>query len=160
VPDRSEEEIADLIGHVGEHGPGGINPDRGQLRALLATDGTGPLQFVNLLAYHHRAAYPADHELAASGLSGADAYALYGLVALEQVTRRGGRLTLYTDVALTLIGPDQSWDQVAVMEYPDTNAFLDMIVDPDYVAALVHRGAGLAETVVMVTRSPLGDSRK
>ena len=129
------------------------------MRALLATDGTRPLQFVNLLAYHHQAVYPADHELAASGLSGADAYALYGLVALEHVTRRRGRLTLYNDVLHTLIGPDQSWDQVAVMEYPDTEAFLDMIVDPDYVAALVHRDAGLAETVVMVTRSLLGDSR-
>ena len=159
MPDRSEEEIAALIGHLGEHGPGGINPDQGQLRALLATDGTRPLQFVNLLAYRHQAVYPADHELAASGLSGADAYALYGLVALEHVTRRRGRLTLYNDVLHTLIGPDQSWDQVAVMEYPDTEAFLDMIVDPDYVAALVHRDAGLAETVVMVTRSLLGESR-
>jgi uncharacterized protein (DUF1330 family) len=158
VPNRSEDAITALIGQVGEHGPGGINPDHGQLRALLAIDGTGPLQFVNLLAYHRQAVYPADHELAGSGISGADAYALYGLVALEQVTRRGGRLTLYTDVVLTLIGPDQSWDQVAVMEYPDTEAFLDMIVDPDYVAALVHRDAGLAETVVMVTRSLLGDS--
>ncbi len=158
MPDRIEDEIAALVGQVGAHGPGGINPDHGQLRALLAIDGAGSLQFVNLLAYHRQAVYPADHELAGSGLSGADAYALYGLVALEQVTRRGGRLTLYTDVALTLIGPDQSWDQVAVMEYPDTEAFLAMIVDPDYVAALVHRDAGLAETVVMVTRSLLGDS--
>jgi uncharacterized protein (DUF1330 family) len=160
VPNRSEDEITALIGQVGDHGPGGINPDHGQLRTLLAIDDTGPLQFVNLLAYHRRAAYPADHELAGAGLSGGDAYALYGLVALEQVTQRGGRLTLYSDVALTLIGPDQSWDQVAVMEYPDTEAFLDMIVDPDYVAALVHRDAGLADTVVMVTRSLAGGSRR
>ena len=157
MPDRNDEEMAALIGHLGDHGPGGVNPDEGQLRALLATDGSRPLQFVNLLAYHQRAAYPADHELAAAGLSGADAYALYGLVALEQVTRRGGRLTLYNDVVHTFIGPHQSWDQVAVMEYPGTEAFLDMIVDPDYMAALVHRDAGLAATVVMVTRSLLGD---
>lgn len=160
MPDRIEDEITALMAQVGEHGPGGINPDHGQLRALLAIDGTGPLQFVNLLAYRHQAVYPADHELAGSGLSGADAYSLYGLVALEQVTRRGGRLILYTDVVLTLIGPDQSWDQVAVMEYPDTEAFLDMIVDPDYVAALVHRDAGLTDTVVMATRSLLGDGRR
>jgi hypothetical protein len=30
-----------------------------------------------------------------------------------------------------------------------------MILDPDYVAGLVHREAGLANTVVMVTRSLL-----
>jgi uncharacterized protein (DUF1330 family) len=159
MPDRSEEELAALLAHLGDHGPGGINPDRNQLRVLLATDTNRPLQFVNLLDYRDLAAYPAHHELATSGLSGADAYALYGLVALEQVTRRGGRLILYNDVIHTLIGPDQSWDQVAIMEYADTNSFLDMIVDPDYAAALVHRDAGLADTVVMVTRSLLGDDR-
>lgn len=93
--------------------------------------------------------------MAGSGLSGADAYGLYGLVALEQVTRRGGRLTLYNDVDQVLIGTDQPWDQIAIMEYPTTDAFLDMIVDPDYTAALPHRDAGLAQTVVMVTRSLL-----
>ncbi len=159
MPDKSEQEITALIGHLGDHGPGGINPDREQLRALLATDSQRPLQFVNLLAYRHRATYPAGHELAASGLTGADAYALYGLVALDQVTRRGGRLILYNDVVHTLIGPNQTWDQVAVMEYPDTDAFLDMVVDPDYVAALVHRDAGLAETVVMVSRSLVAGGR-
>ena len=41
------------------------------------------------------------------------------------------------------------------MEYPNTDAFLDMIVDPDYVAGLVHRDAGLSETMVLVTRSLL-----
>ena len=74
---------------------------------------------------------------------------------VEHVTKRGGRLALYNDVHQVLIGDRVHWDQVAIMEYADTEAFLDMILDPDYVAGLVHREAGLANTVVMVTRSLL-----
>jgi MFS superfamily sulfate permease-like transporter len=36
-----------------------------------------------------------------------------------------------------------------------TDAFVDMIRDPDYQASLVHRDAGLAEVVILVTRSLL-----
>ncbi len=41
------------------------------------------------------------------------------------------------------------------MQYPDVAAFVDMIRDPDYQAGLVHRDAGLAETVILVSRSLL-----
>ncbi len=148
----SEEAVAALLRELGDHGLGGINPDEGQLRALLASDAGGPLQFVNLLSYRPRAQYPEGHELAAAGLSGAEAYGRYGAVALDHVARRGGLLTLYNDVLQVLIGETRPWDQIAVMQYPDTNAFVDMIRDPDYQAALVHRDAGLAETAILVTR--------
>jgi uncharacterized protein (DUF1330 family) len=152
---RGEAEIDALVRELAGHGLGGINPDEGQLRALVSAAPTGPLQFVNLLAYHDSARYPEDHELAASGLSGADAYGLYGAVALEHVTRRGGRLTLYNDVELVVIGADDRWHQIAIMEYPDADAFVDMVRDPEYTAGLVHRDAGLADTLVLVTRSLL-----
>lgn len=69
--------------------------------------------------------------------------------------RRGGSLVLYNDVCQTLIGQAGRWDQVAVMQYPDTAAFVDMIRDQDYQSALVHREAGLADTAVLVSRSLL-----
>ena len=69
--------------------------------------------------------------------------------------RRGGVLTLYNDVEQVLIGPPGRWDQVAIMQYPDTAAFVDMIRDADYQAGLVHRDAGLADTVILVSRSLL-----
>ena len=152
---RTEGDIDALMDRLVAHGLGGRNPDANQMRELIRADRRGPLQFVNLLAYHDRAQYPDGHELAAQNLTGAAAYGLYGLVALEHVTSRGGRLALYNDVEQVLIGGDGRWDQVAIMEYPDTDAFLDMIVDPAYVAGLVHRDAGLSETVVLVTRSLL-----
>ena len=156
MTERNVEEIAALAASVGEHGLGGINPDAAQLEALIAANRGGPLQFVNLLSYRALAEYPDGHELAAAHLSGAQAYDRYGAVALGHVVRRGGRLTCYNAVEQVLIGTGARWDQVAIMEYPDTEAFLDMISDPDYVAALVHRDAGLADTVLLVTRPLLG----
>jgi uncharacterized protein (DUF1330 family) len=152
---RTKEEIDALLVELGGHGFGGLNPDADQLRALIVADRDGPLQFVNLLAYHDVARYPDGHELVGSGLSGADAYGLYGITALEHVTRRGGRLSLYNDVEQVVIGDGSQWDQVAIMEYRTTDAFLEMVRDPDYTAALVHRDAGLADTLVLVTRSLL-----
>ena len=152
---RSDDEIEALVAELGAHGFGGINPDADQLRALIAADRDGPLQFVNLLAYHDVARYPDGHELAGSGTSGAEAYGRYGVVALEHVTARGGRFTLYNDVEQVIIGSDATWDQVAIMEYPDTEAFLDMIRDAEYLTGLVDRDAGLDHTLVLVTRSLL-----
>ena len=148
----SDEEMDLLLRELGSHGFGGINPDEGQLRSLLESGEDGPLQFVNLLSYHSHARYPAGHELALSGLSGAEAYGRYGAVALDHVVRRGGTLILYNDVLQVLIGQTAPWDQIAIMQYPGIDAFVDMIRDPDYQAGLVHRDAGLAETAILVSR--------
>jgi uncharacterized protein (DUF1330 family) len=148
----SDEDVAALLTNMRSHGFGGINPDEDQLRTLLESGEEGPLQFVNLLSYHPRARYPEGHELAGAGLSGADAYGRYGAVALDHVARRGGTLVLYNDVLQVLIGRTRPWDQIAIMEYPGIDAFVDMIRDPDYQAGLVHRDAGLAETAILVSR--------
>ena len=144
-----------LLRELGARGAGGINPEESQLVALIESGHRGPLQFVNLLAFRERAIYPAGHELADAGLSGADAYGRYGAIALEQVGRRGGKLILYNDVHQVLIGQMRPWDQILVIEFPDTDAFVDMIRDRDYQASLVHRDAGLAEVVILITQSLL-----
>lgn len=150
--DEVESEVSPL---VSAHGLGGVNPTEAQLRALVAADRDGPLHFLNLLSFREEAAYPAAHELAGAGLTGEEAYHRYGLVALGQVILREGRLVTFSSVEATLIGADEGWDQVVIMEYPDTRAFLDMLAAPDYVAALVHRDAGLARTAILVTRPVL-----
>ena len=54
------------------------------------------------------------------------------------------------------------WDGVATMEYQNISAFFDMLADPDYQAALVHRDAGLEITEVLVSKpmlnGPIGGS--
>jgi uncharacterized protein (DUF1330 family) len=155
VSQWNEEDVRALLGELGQHGFGGLNPDEEQLRSLLHSGEDGPLQFVNLLSYRAHAAYPAGHALASAGLSGAEAYGRYAAVALDQVVRRGGVLTLYNDVLQVLIGETGPWDQIAIMQYPGIDAFVDMIRDPDYQVGLVHRDAGLAETAILVSRSLL-----
>lgn len=149
---RSANEIEALVQELAQHGLGDLHPSVDQLRALIEADRDGPLEFVNLLAYRAKARYPEGHEMARRELSGAEAYGLYGAVALRHVVQRGGRLTALNDVEQCLIGATSSWNQIAIMEYPSTDAFLDMIRDPEYVAAGVHRDAGLAETVILVSR--------
>jgi uncharacterized protein (DUF1330 family) len=152
MSERNEDHVAALLGELGRHGSGGINPDEQQLRTLLDSDEPGPLQFVNLLAYYAEARYPDGHELADAGLSGAEAYGRYGAVALDHVARRGGTFTLYNDVLQVLIGQTGPWDQIAIMQYPGIDTFVDMIRDADYQAALVHRNAGLEATAILVSR--------
>jgi uncharacterized protein (DUF1330 family) len=139
---------------------GSIEPTEEQLQALLGGDMEGPLHFVNLLRFREIALYPPDHPLAGDQLSGADAYNLYGAVALEHVIRRGGRLVTLNRVEQQLIGVSRVWHQVATMEYRNVDAFIDMVSDPEYQQALVHRDAGLEATEVYVSRplidKPLG----
>ena len=161
---RSSEEIEALVRELVGTRRDALEPSPDALRALLALDVPGPLQFLNLLAYHETARYPADYTsgppsgplsgqaLAERPSTGAAAYARYGAVAVRHVTARGGRLVLLNPVALQLIGDADPWDQIAIMQYPDVEAFVDMVRDPDYRAALVHRDAGLARTRVYVTR--------
>jgi uncharacterized protein (DUF1330 family) len=151
----SENDVAALLRDFGSHGFGGINPDQDQMRGLLESDEDGPLQFVNLLAYREVASYPDGHELDGVGLTGAEAYGRYAAIALDHVLRRGGSLVLYSNVLHVLIGRTAPWDQIAIMQYPERDAFVDMIRDLDYQAGLVHRDAGLAETAILVSRSLL-----
>lgn len=152
---RDPETIEALVKAYAVRATNPLEPSADQLRALLRLEASGPLQFLNCLAYHDLARYPADHALAASGKSGADAYALYGVVAARHVTARGGRFVVLNQVLTQLIGSPSPWHQIVLVEYPAVEAFLDMVGDPDYRQALVHRDAGLARTELHVTRALL-----
>lgn len=149
---RAAAEIDAVVAALTKHGVGGVNPTVEQLRALLVADRDGPLHFVNLLSYRELAQYPAGHEMASRKLTGEQAYGLYGQVALKHVLQRGGRLVTWNGVEQAIIGADTSWHHVATMEYRSTDAFIEMVTDPEYDASLVHRDAGLAKTLVLVTR--------
>lgn len=135
-------------------GPGGINPTPDQLAAVLEAHPDGPVQMINLLAYRERAAYPDGYEgTEPVECSGRDAYQRYAEVALQHVTNRGGRLVLLSAVDGVVLGAmdQREWDEVAIVEYPSLGAFLDMGQDPDYLAATVHRTAGLERSVLLAT---------
>jgi len=135
-------------------GAGGINPTPEQIAAVIAAHPTGPVQMVNLLKFREQAAYPDDYAGDPSpDCSGAEAYQRYGEVALQHVAKRGGRLVLLSAVDGIVLGAmaQDEWDQVAIVEYPAIDAFVDMGNDPDYLAATVHRTAGLARSAILAT---------
>ncbi len=155
----NDSNIDSIVNMLSQHGQLPIDPTEEQLRGLLSGPLEGPFHFVNLLKFKVQASYPEGHELAGASLSGAEAYDQYGAVALAQVTKRGGRLMTLNDVERTVIG-GAVWERIATMEYQSINAFIDMLLDPEYQAALVHRNAGLEATEVYASRpliaEPLG----
>ena len=93
---------------------------------------------------------------------------------VEQHARRPSDGTAVADVGMVLvagqgaqfavprqplgdIGQDE-WDQVAIVEYPGVEAFLDMGQDPDYLAATVHRTAGLERSHILATTAVIDAS--
>ena len=148
----NNDEIEAVVLALIQHGRESVNPSAEQLRDLLGANPAGPFHFLNLLSFKETAEYPAGHELADQRISGADAYDKYGAVALEHVIKRGGRLVTLNSVERQLAGRSTEWHRIATMEYNNVGAFIDMLMDPQYQEALVHRDAGLEATEIYVSR--------
>ena len=124
-----------------------IDPTRAQFDAFKGLDRDHPIEMLNLVAFNDLANYPGDHELARDGLTGAQAYALYGKHSAPVLTRVGGSILWRGGYQATLIGPaDEAWDAMFIARYPDAHAFLAMVSDPDYQRAVVHRQAAVCSS--------------
>lgn len=130
----------------------GIDPSRDQVRALRDHGRDGPVVMLNLLKFRDVARYPAGSPEPA--MTGAEAYARYehaftvtiGAVSQAEVLYRGPCEQVFIGIAGT---PESDWDAVLLVRYPHRRNFLAMMADPTYRAALVHRYAGLARTVLI-----------
>jgi uncharacterized protein (DUF1330 family) len=60
-------------------------------------------------------------------------YEEYGAAVAPLLEKIGGRIVFVSEASLPLLG-DDSWDMVALVEYPTRQAFLDMIGSPAYQA--------------------------
>ena len=113
-----------------------VNPTREQLEALTASaggDADGPLVMLNLNRYRDR-----------------EEYERYGEVALRVLARVGGEVLWHATATMTVIGEeDECWDEVIAVRYPSAQAFLDLALDPEVGAALVHRDAGLERAALV-----------
>lgn len=137
-----------------------IDPERAAFEAFKALPRDTPIAMINLIRYRDRAAYPAEHPRAAEGLSGAEAYRLYGAESGPVFRRLGGSILWSGTPELVLIGPaDERWDAAFIARYPSAAAFLAMVTDPEYRAAVVHRQAAVATSRLIrtVTRDSGGD---
>jgi uncharacterized protein (DUF952 family)/uncharacterized protein (DUF1330 family) len=154
--------LADVAWHTPlPVGPGGhvlpavpeahVDPDRAQWDAFKALPRDPPLAMLNLVRLRERAAYPPGGP---EGLTGREAYARYGEGSAPVLERVGGRIAWRAGFEAVLIGPrEERWDAVFVASYPDAGAFLAMVADPAYRAAVVHRQAAV-ETSRLIRLSP------
>ncbi|SPJ30179.1 DUF1330 domain-containing protein [Falsiruegeria mediterranea] len=131
-----------------------IDPEREQFEAFKALDRDQPIEMLNLVKFRERAAYPAEHPLASAGLTGAEAYSNYGIDTAPIIMRLGASIVWRGSMQAVLIGPsDEHWDEVFVARYPTAHAFLEMVTDPDYQRAVIHRQAAV-ETSRLIRCAP------
>ena len=130
----------DYLGFTGE-----------EFRAFCDVARDGPIHMLNLVKLHDRAEYP-DGRAA----TGAEAYAAYGRESSRVFNGLGGRIVWRGKMEAMLIGPQEGedWDLCFIAEYPSVDAFVSMIKDPEYRAAMVHRQAAV-KTSRLIRMEPL-----
>lgn len=131
-----------------------IDPERAQFDAFKALPRDTPIHMLNLVRFKEQATYPAGHALAGQGLSGAEAYAHYGADSGAVFQRVGGRIVWRGTMEAMVIGPDgEYWDAMFIAEYPNSGAFMEMVTDPVYRVAVLHRQAAV-ETSRLIRCDP------
>jgi len=124
-----------------------INPDRQALEAFKAIPADRVVHMLNLIRLRALADYPADHPNHGEGLTGRQAYELWGRTSAPIFKRVGGRQIWLGHAQTTLIGPrTEAWDLAFIAEYPNTQAFMAMNRDPGFPACVAHRTAAVADT--------------
>ena len=127
-----------------------IQPTREQIERLSASSDDGAVIMLNLLRFKEHA----DGVDGDDGISGAEAYGRYAVAVAPFLERVGGRILFTIVPQESVIGPDAAeWDLVAAVEYPSRRAFLEMAMDPDYLAIHTHREAGLADSRLIACAS-------
>jgi len=137
-----------------------IDPDRDAFDAFKALPRDEPIWMLNLVRFRAHAVYPAGHGDAGAGRSGAEAYREYGRLSEPVFQRVGGRVVWRGEMQAMLIGPaTERWDTIFIAHYPRAAAFLEMVTDPAYRIAVVHRTAGVETSrLIRCTQLPEGES--
>ena len=105
-----------------------MGPTAEQSQAFLAMDTDGPVVMVNLLKFKLD--------------GGAAEYAKYGAGVSKILKKIGARILFSGEARVCLLG-NAEWDAVALVEYPNKMALINMIQTPEYQAIHHHREAGL-----------------
>jgi len=116
----------------------------------LATDATpGPIAMVNLLKYRDKAVYADGRP---DDISGRDAYMRYIVQMIPIVESAGGRILFSGSVKALVVGEaEELWDDVGIAEYPSRTEFHRIATSPEVQAIGVHREAGLAGQLLILT---------
>jgi uncharacterized protein (DUF1330 family) len=131
-----------------------IDPERAQFDAFKALPRDTAIQMLNLVRFKATATYPDGHVLAGQGMTGAEAYRHYGADSGPVFQRVGGSIVWRGAMEAMVIGPDaEHWDAMFIAEYPNSAAFMEMVTDPVYRDAVIHRQAAV-ETSRLIRCAP------
>lgn len=124
-----------------------VDPGRDQFDAFKKLPRNQPIMMLNLLRFRDKAAYDDGRDM-----TGRQAYDAYGRESAPIFRRVGGEIIWRGKPEVVLIGPpDERWDLVFIARYPDASTFLEMVTDPDYRQAVIHRQAAVLDSRLIRT---------
>jgi uncharacterized protein (DUF1330 family) len=138
-----------------------IDPDRQAWDVFKALPRDRPIHMLNLIRLRETASYPQGHPNHGKGLTGREAYREYGRTIGPHLARLGSRQVWAGQPQVMVTGPgSEAWDLAFIVEYPGSQAFIDMVRDPDYRENVVpHRTAAVADSRLL-RLSPLDPDDK
>ena len=124
-----------------------IDPSREHWEQFKSLPRDTPIQMLNLIKLRDLAEYPEGHPNHGKGLTGREAYAIYGKAFQALVADDGAAMVWQAPLECVVTGPPGEWDEAFVMGYPNSGTFMAMVKNPRYVAeALPHRTAAVADS--------------
>jgi uncharacterized protein (DUF1330 family) len=125
-----------------------IDPGREAWEVFKSLPRDQPIHMLNLIRLRDRAAYPEGHPNHGKDISGREAYREYGRTIAPHQARLNSRQVWAGAPQVMVTGPaTEAWDLAFIVEYPRSQAFIDMVRDPDYRANVVpHRTAAVADS--------------
>ncbi|OBI45016.1 DUF1330 domain-containing protein [Mycobacterium colombiense] len=109
----------------------GLEPTPEQFAALAARPTDAPVVMINLLKFKPG--------------GGVESYLQYGREVAPHLQRVGATLRYAGGAPSVVIGEGELpwWDAILVVEYPNPQAFIDMVTTQEYAKVHEHRAAGL-----------------
>ena len=104
-----------------------------------------PILMLNMLRFRETASYIETTDQ--SACTGREAYKRYSELSFPKIQTAGGKIDLKANALASMIAPaDEHWDEVFVVNWPSFQAFLDVILSPEYQAGTFHRTAALLDS--------------
>lgn len=105
-----------------------IDTSADQIKALLNLKIDGPFQMLNLLKFKDR--------VEEENRSGEEQYTAYMKVAMPFLEKVKGKVVYYGSAKLAMIGPNEEWDKIIIVEYTSKEAFIGMATAENYPSAM------------------------
>jgi hypothetical protein len=115
-------------------------------------DPGGPMWALNLMQYREKAEYADGRDSDLTGSEADDVYAPH-----EHLVAVGSKIILMAPVVHHLRGDDRRWDRIAIAQYRDRMALIEMSSSESFQKDEQHKDAGMEFTIVMATFPVDGD---